>query len=61
MSIADIRSIIIVKKRVRNFPIANIKNFLYRLEAKGLIRRSGDGNFKVLDPMFAEFVTSSKL
>ncbi len=61
MSIADIRSLMIVKKRVRGFPIANIKNFLYRLEAKGLIRRSGDGNFKILDPMFAEFVTNFKL
>ena len=61
MNIADIRSIMIVKKRVRGFPIANIKNFLYRLEAKGLIRRSEDGSFKILDPMFAEFITTFKL
>lgn len=61
MSIADIRSIMIVEKRTRNFPIANIKNFLYRLESKGLVRRSEDGNFRILDPMFAEFLTTFKL
>lgn len=58
MTIADLRSTMIVERRIRNFPIANIKNFLYRLEQKGLVRRSEDGAFRILDPMFAAYLQS---
>ena len=56
LSISDIRSIMITKKRTRNFPISNIKNFLYRLEDKGLIKRGESGKFKISDPMFSRYI-----
>ena len=55
MSIADLRQTMIFEKRKRNFPVDNIKNFLYRLETKGLIRRKDDA-FSLLDPMVGEFI-----
>lgn len=55
MSIADLRQAMIFEKRKRNFPVDNIKNFLYRLESKGLIRRKDDA-FSLLDPMVGEFI-----
>ncbi|MBI4436368.1 MAG: ATP-binding protein [Candidatus Omnitrophica bacterium] len=55
MSIADLRHAMIFEKRKRNFPVDNIKNFLYRLESKGLIRRRDDA-FSLLDPMVGEFI-----
>lgn len=55
MSIADLRHTMIFEKRKRNFPVDNIKNFLYRLEGKGLVRRKDDA-FGLLDPMVGEFI-----
>ncbi len=56
LSIGDIRKIVISERRLKGFPIANIKNFLYRLENKGILRRSPEGQFAILDLMFAEFI-----
>ena len=46
----------IVGPHARRFPIANIKNFLYRLEEKGIIIRDQKGSFDIPDRMFREFV-----
>jgi hypothetical protein len=46
----------IVGKRAKKFPIANIKNFLYRLEEKGLVSRMEKGGFYIQDQMFSEFI-----
>lgn len=56
LAISDVRTILITERRIRNFPIANTKNFLYRLHNKGLLRRDDHGRFCVLDTMFAEYV-----
>lgn len=55
MSIAELRHAMIFEKRKRNFPVDDIKNYLYRLQAKGLIRRKEDV-FSILDPMVGEFI-----
>ena len=55
MSIADLRHAMIFEKRKRNFPVDDIKNYLYRLQTKGLIRRKDDV-FSILDPMVGEFI-----
>ncbi len=55
MSIAELRHAMIFEKRKRDFPVDNIKNFLYRLETKGLVRRKDDA-FGILDPMVGEFI-----
>lgn len=60
LGIGDLRSIMILEKRAKNFPVANIKNFLYRLIDKGLIRRQDDNAYKILDPMFAEYICRNK-
>ena len=39
-----------------NFPLKNVKNFLYRLENKGLIRKIHRKGFCVIDPMFREYI-----
>lgn len=39
-----------------SFPLKNVKNFLYRLENKGLIRRVNKKAFSVIEPMFREYV-----
>lgn len=52
----EIRRIMIVEKRAKNFPVANIKNFLYRLQGKGLVKRLADGTFQILDPIFGEYI-----
>ena len=56
LSIKDFRTMMIVGKRARKFPIANIKNFLYRLQEKGIIRRTKDNSFDIPDRMFREYV-----
>ncbi|MFH1782870.1 MAG: ATP-binding protein [Candidatus Omnitrophota bacterium] len=56
LSIKDFRNMMIVGKHAKKFPIANIKNFLYRLNEKGLIRRGPDGSFSIVDRMFREYV-----
>lgn len=39
-----------------DFPLNNVKNFLYRLEAKGIIKRTRENRFKILDPMFKQYI-----
>jgi hypothetical protein len=56
VTIKDFATMMIVGKRAKKFPIANIKNFLYRLEEKGLVRRMENGAFYISDPMFLEFI-----
>ncbi len=56
LSIKDFRTMMIVGRHARRFPIANIKNFLYRLEEKGIVKRNQDGGFDIPDRMFREFV-----
>jgi len=56
LSIKDFRTMMIVGRHARRFPIANIKNFLYRLQEKGVVRRDQDAGFDIPDRMFREFV-----
>ncbi|MCX5692352.1 MAG: hypothetical protein NTX47_01510 [Candidatus Omnitrophica bacterium] len=56
VTIKDFTTMMIVGKRAKKFPIANIKNFLYRLEEKGLVRRTENSGFYIQDLMFAEFI-----
>ncbi len=56
---SEIRRIMIVEKHAKNFPVANIKNFLYRLHDKGLVKRQDNGNFQILDPIFGEYIKSN--
>ena len=56
VTIKDFTTMMIVGRRAKKFPIANIKNFLYRLEEKGLVRRIEDRGFYIQDLMFAEFI-----
>ncbi len=56
ISIKEFREMMIVGPHARRFPIANIKNFLYRLEEKGIIIRDQKGSFDIPDRMFREFV-----
>ncbi|PIP67636.1 MAG: hypothetical protein CO035_04785 [Candidatus Omnitrophica bacterium CG_4_9_14_0_2_um_filter_42_8] len=56
VTIKDFTTMMIVGKRAKKFPIANIKNFLYRLEEKGLVKRSDGAGFYIQDLMFAEFI-----
>ncbi|MFQ5887808.1 MAG: ATP-binding protein [Candidatus Hydrothermarchaeales archaeon] len=44
-----------------DFPLKNVKHFLYRLEDKGLIRRTERKDFKILDPMFREYILLKNL
>lgn len=59
LSVGDIRKIAISRRRLKGFPIANIKNFVSRLETKGILCRAPGGQFAILDPMFAEFIKRS--
>jgi len=59
LSIKDFTTMMIVGKRAKKFPIANIKNFLYRLEGKGLLKRMEAGGFYIPDLMFREFIARS--
>jgi GTPase SAR1 family protein len=61
ITIKDFTTMMIVGKRAKKFPIANIKNFLYRLEEKGIIMRSENGGFYIPDMMFAEFIARFSL
>ena len=56
ITIKDFTTMMIVGKRAKKFPIANIKNFLYRLEAKGLVSRMENSGFYIQDQMFGEFI-----
>ena len=57
LSIKDFRSMMIVGRYAKKFPIANIKNFLYRLEEKSIVKRDQNGNFDIPDRMFREFIS----
>jgi GTPase SAR1 family protein len=57
ITIKDFTTMMIVGKRARKFPIANIKNFLYRLEEKALVKRTEAGGFYIQDRMFSEFIS----
>jgi len=56
ISLKEFRTLMIVGRYAKKFPIANIKNFLYRLEEKGIIIRDGSGNFDIPDKMFREYM-----
>lgn len=56
LSIKDLRTMMIVGRYARKFPIANIKNFLYRLEEKDIVKRDQNGSFDIPDRMFREFI-----
>ena len=56
LSLKDFRTMMIVGRHAKKFPVANIKNFLYRLEEKGIISRNEKGSFDIPDRMFREFV-----
>lgn len=56
ITIKDFTTMMIVGARAKKFPIANIKNFLYRLEEKGLVKRTEGSGFYIQDLMFAEFI-----
>lgn len=59
LTIKDFTTMMIVGKRAKKFPIANIKNFLYRLEEKDLVKRMEEGGFYIPDLMFKEFIARS--
>ncbi|MBN1794385.1 MAG: ATP-binding protein [Candidatus Omnitrophica bacterium] len=46
-------------RRHKNFPLENVKNFLYRSENKGLIKKAARGSFRILDPMLAAYIRQS--
>ncbi len=56
MGISDFRTAVTFERRIKKFPIENIKNFLYRLQDKGIIVRLSDGRFDISDRMFKEFI-----
>ncbi|MFC1666424.1 AAA family ATPase [Candidatus Omnitrophota bacterium] len=56
LSIKDFRTMMIVGRHAKKFPIANIKNFLYRLNEKGIVARDREGSFDISNRMFREFV-----
>lgn len=60
LSISRIRSIMITEKRAKSFPVANIKNFLYRLNDKELIKRKENDEFEISDPMFLNYLNLFK-
>jgi hypothetical protein len=60
LTISDIRSVMITEKRNAGFPIANIKNFLYRLYEKEILKRQSSGAFEIIDPMFAKYLSFFK-
>ena len=56
LSIREFRTMMIVGRHAKKFPLANIKNFLYRLNEKDIITRDTDGSFDIKDRMFREFI-----
>ncbi|MCM8793983.1 MAG: ATP-binding protein, partial [Candidatus Omnitrophica bacterium] len=45
LGLKDLRSTMILERRIKNFPIANIKNFVYRLLDKGLLKKNEDNTY----------------
>ncbi|MDD5614104.1 MAG: P-loop NTPase fold protein [Candidatus Omnitrophica bacterium] len=60
ISLPELRELIIYKKKIKGYPVANIKNFVYRLIDKGLIIRRDDKKCRILDRMFAEYILRFK-
>ncbi|MCM8766326.1 MAG: ATP-binding protein [Candidatus Omnitrophica bacterium] len=60
LSLQDLRSIMILERRAKNFPIANIKNFVYRLVDKGLLKKREDNTYVLLDNLFREYLLRFK-
>jgi len=60
LNLTELRSIMILERKARSFPIANIKNFIYRLLDKGIIKKSADNSYSVLDPLFREYISRFK-
>ena len=56
MTITEVRDILIYDKKLKKFPIANVKNFIYRLADKGLLIRDESKRYRILDNMFAEYI-----
>ncbi len=56
LSISEVRDILIYDKKLKKFPVANVKNFVYRLADKGLIIRDENKRYRILDNMFAEYI-----
>jgi hypothetical protein len=50
-----------VGAKYKDFPLKNVKHFLYRLENKGLIKRAETKGFTILDPMSREYVLLKQL
>lgn len=59
LSVSEVKEILIFEKRTRGFPVANIKNFIYRLEDKGLLIRE-EKKYRILDNMFSEYILRFK-
>jgi len=56
MTITEVRDILIYDKKLKKFPVANVKNFIYRLADKGLLIRDESKRYRILDNMFAEYI-----
>ncbi|MCM8793525.1 MAG: hypothetical protein NC898_03540, partial [Candidatus Omnitrophica bacterium] len=56
----DLRSTMILERRIKNFPIANIKNFVYRLLDKGLLKKNEDNTYVIIDNLFREYILRFK-
>lgn len=56
LSIPELKNIVIFEEKIKNYPISNIKNFVYRLLDKDLLLRRDDKRYRILDKMFAEYI-----
>ncbi|MDP8253389.1 MAG: ATP-binding protein [Candidatus Kaelpia aquatica] len=56
LSLTQLKDIIIFEEKIKNYPVSNIKNFVYRLVDKNLILRRDDKKYRILDRMFAEYI-----
>ncbi len=60
LTLAELRTVMILERKAKSFPIANIKNFVYRLMDKGLIKKTEESSYAVLDPLFREYIIRYK-
>ncbi len=56
LSIPELKDIVIFEEKIKNYPVSNIKNFVYRLFDKDLVLRRDDKKYRILDRMFAEYI-----
>jgi len=56
ISLSELKDSIIFEKKVKGYPVSNIKNFVYRLLDKGLLLRNEEKQYRILDNMFAEYI-----